>query len=95
MSYESGMVEVVPESLAARWRELDSVAEDESRPQAERDAAADALDSLELEHELPMFLGKRPVVYLPHSCNQWVIGGEEEVRAMIADLQAALETLKK
>lgn len=30
-------------------------------------------------------------VYLPHSCDSWVIGGPEEIRALIADLQAALE----
>jgi hypothetical protein len=30
------------------------------------------------------------VAYLPHSCNEWVIGGPDEIRAMIADLQAIL-----
>lgn len=29
-------------------------------------------------------------VFLPHSCNEWVIGGADEVRAMIEDLQAVL-----
>lgn len=32
--------------------------------------------------------------YLPHSCDAWVIGGPDNVRAMIADLQAALETME-
>lgn len=31
-----------------------------------------------------------PSVFLPHSCNEWVIGGEAEVRALIEDLQEAL-----
>lgn len=35
-----------------------------------------------------------PVVYLPHSCDQWVIGGAEEVRAMIADLQVLLSKIE-
>ena len=29
-------------------------------------------------------------VHLPHSCGWWIVGGPEQVRAMIADLQAAL-----
>lgn len=29
-------------------------------------------------------------VYLPHSCSEWVIGGREQVEALIADLQATL-----
>jgi len=29
-------------------------------------------------------------VYLPHSCDQWVIGGPEQIRALIADLEKAL-----
>lgn len=28
--------------------------------------------------------------YLPHSCSEWVIGGPEEIRAMIGDLVRAL-----
>jgi len=36
--------------------------------------------------------GDRPyIAYLEHSCNEWVIGGPEEVRLMIADLRAILE----
>lgn len=35
----------------------------------------------------------RNVAYLPHSCDEWVIGGKEEVEAMIADLQEILEKL--
>lgn len=31
-----------------------------------------------------------PVVFLPHSCNEWVIGGATEVRALIDDLKVAL-----
>lgn len=31
-----------------------------------------------------------PAVELPHSCSAWVIGGPENVKALIEDLQAAL-----
>ena len=31
-----------------------------------------------------------PAVYLPHSCGDWVIGGEDEIRALIQDLNAVL-----
>lgn len=37
----------------------------------------------------------RRVAYLPHSCDHWVIGGANEVRAMIADLQIALAALEE
>ena len=33
------------------------------------------------------------VVYLPHSCERWVIGGWEEVQLMIDDLTNLLEHL--
>ncbi len=36
-----------------------------------------------------------PAVGLPHSCDGWVIGGAKEVRALIADLQAALPELEE
>ena len=29
-------------------------------------------------------------VYLPHSCEEWVIGGPEEIRILIRDLENAL-----
>lgn len=32
--------------------------------------------------------------YLPHSCDEWVIGGPVEIRAMIEDLQTALKELE-
>lgn len=28
--------------------------------------------------------------YLPHSCDEWVIGGVDEIKQMIADLKATL-----
>ena len=31
-----------------------------------------------------------PCVQLEHSCGAWVIGGKEQIKALIADLQAAL-----
>lgn len=35
----------------------------------------------------------RGKVCLPHSCDQWVVGGRTEVEQMIEDLQAILEQL--
>jgi hypothetical protein len=37
---------------------------------------------------------KVPVAALPHSCDEWVIGGKHEVRAMIEDLKRALASLE-
>ena len=31
---------------------------------------------------------------LPHSCNEWVIGGKKEVELLIADLQEILKQIK-
>lgn len=31
--------------------------------------------------------------YLPHSCDEWYIGGKNEVAALIEDLKAALEAM--
>ena len=36
----------------------------------------------------------RDVAYLPHSCDHWVIGGKDEVRQLIADLQDIMDDLK-
>ncbi len=36
----------------------------------------------------------RNAAYLPHSCDEWIIGGEEEIKAMIRDLQEALQKLE-
>ena len=35
----------------------------------------------------------KPTAYLPHSCDEWVIGGRAEVEAMIEDLQEILTKL--
>ena len=32
------------------------------------------------------------VAYLPHSCDEWVVGGAEEVRSLIGDLEELLRT---
>ena len=37
---------------------------------------------------------KSPAVFLPHSCGEWVIGGPDEIKMMIEDLQAALVAVK-
>lgn len=41
--------------------------------------------------------GKQPegTVYLPHSCQEWVIGGVEQVKQMIEDLQEILMEIEK
>lgn len=33
-------------------------------------------------------------LYLPHSCNEWVIGGPEEIKILIADLEKALKNFE-
>ena len=33
---------------------------------------------------------KKGDIYLPHSCDSWVIGGPEQAKTLIADLQAYL-----
>lgn len=33
--------------------------------------------------------------FLPHSCDEWVIGGIPEIENLIQDLQNALEQLKR
>jgi hypothetical protein len=32
--------------------------------------------------------------YLPHSCDSWVIGGPEEIEALISDLKLAADLLR-
>lgn len=34
-------------------------------------------------------------LYLPHSCNEWVIGGKGEAEQMIVDLKEAIHGLKQ
>jgi len=34
-----------------------------------------------------------PCAYLPHSCDEWVIGGVEQIKTLIEDLQGALKQL--
>ena len=36
-----------------------------------------------------------PRAYLPHSWDEWVIGGPKEIEALIADLQEALKQMKR
>lgn len=38
---------------------------------------------------------KYPCVYLPHSCDQWVIGGAKQVKEMIEDLQEILKQVEE
>jgi hypothetical protein len=32
----------------------------------------------------------KDAAFLPHSCSEWIIGGEDEIKMLIADLQALL-----
>lgn len=38
------------------------------------------------------YLGRK-VIMLPHSCDEWIIGTQEEAEQMIADLQEAIQHL--
>lgn len=38
---------------------------------------------------------KPPVAWLPHSCDEWVIGGPGNIRALINDLEAALAEMEE
>lgn len=42
------------------------------------------------EDDLDRCQTNEPTAYLPHSCDEWVIGSKENVEGMIADLQAVL-----
>lgn len=33
------------------------------------------------------------IAFLPHSCQEWVIGGKEQIQDLIEDLQALLKEL--
>lgn len=38
---------------------------------------------------------ERPIAVLPHSCDSWVIGGVEEIDALIEDLASARAELAR
>ena len=46
-------------------------------------------------YETTYRFANKQVIELPHSCDQWVIGGVEEAKAMIEDLQAAIKKLEQ
>lgn len=33
-------------------------------------------------------------VFLPHSCDEWIIGGPQEIKLLISDLQEALKRME-
>lgn len=41
------------------------------------------------------WINKAPVIMLPHSCDEWVIGSPEDARTLIADLEALIPELEK
>ncbi len=40
------------------------------------------------------FHSYKPTAYLPHSCDNWVIGGPEQVKALIEDLTEMLKRME-
>lgn len=46
-------------------------------------------------HQHPTSYLPLGAVFLPHSCDEWVIGGEAEITALIADLQAIRAKLQE
>ena len=40
------------------------------------------------------FITPEICAFLPHSCDEWVIGGEKEIEMLIEDLKAVLAGLK-
>lgn len=48
-----------------------------------------------VRHEINSFYGEETphaVAYLHHSCDEWVIGGRDEIAALIEDLKAMLDS---
>ena len=37
---------------------------------------------------------KPPIVYLPHSCGSWIIGGLNHARQLVADLREAITRME-
>jgi hypothetical protein len=47
-----------------------------------------------LTHSINSLYGEKgdtPLAYLPHSCDEWVIGGKEEIQALIDDLTEVIK----
>lgn len=66
-------------------------------PEAEADGGSSGMCWYCDEHHSVMDsrVSGYPVItgaYLPHSCDEWVIGGREQIEILIADLQEALKT---
>ncbi len=38
--------------------------------------------------------GEYPLIFLPHSCNEWIIGGAQQARELIKDLEAAIVAIE-
>lgn len=52
------------------------------------------IDAREVDgYDNPQHL-QQPFVYLPHSCDGWIIGGLEAADALIADLMRARDLLR-
>lgn len=55
-------------------------------------------DCYPIEHEISDERGDEsqlhPVVYLPHSCDEWVIGKKENIILLINDLQEILNDIE-
>ena len=92
MSYEAGKLKVLTLDVAEKYRVAYEA--DDFDAMGEVEEAAGFSDD-----DIPSYLAKeaveerKPLAYLPHSCDHWVIGGPDDVRALIADLTAALEKM--
>ncbi len=47
-----------------------------------------------VDNDADGYLAVQGSAYLPHKCNEWVIGGPEEAQALIDDLQAYIANRK-
>lgn len=89
MSYGIGMVNVITVEFADKFMKAEA-ADDYATMDA---MEAEAGDGFSRSVVRGVALDRKPMAYLPHSCDEWEIGGPEDVRAMIADLSAALEKM--
>ena len=56
--------------------------------------AAEMYDSRETNDD-GMYLKAISAVYLPHSCDEWVIGGKKEIQDLIDDLIKILKSIEQ
>ena len=92
MSYERGML------IGTQPKKTDACDDEacyECTPQQPGETTPIGGSPADVFHGDPNGDMPHPVAFLPHSCDAWVIGGPEQVRALIADLQAWLAEAEK